>query len=158
MESSEFEAEMMDLAEPAPAWLSDPFGPGWDSVGQHVQTILDVWASDLWHGGPVSERSEDQLDQLVETVGRMERQMRSTWTEQEWQDHQSSWVISALPPGATLATQIAHFEYLLVMGWQAQVVHAYWNHLSPDDRRHQEEEIQECLRTSRPFSTPLTTQ
>lgn len=146
----------LEAIESEPVWLAEPFGPGWDDVGRHVQTILDVWGSDLWHGGPVSERSDDQLDLLIETLGRMERQMRATWPEQEWQDFQASWDVHQLPPAATLDTQIAHVEGRLVMGWQAQLVHAYWAHLPAEERQRQQDEIQEALRTSRPlFTTPF---
>lgn len=139
--------------EQPPAWMNEPFGPGWEEVAQHVDTIVEVWASPVWQGTPVSEQTQDQLVALTEAVTEAEAIMRQTWSAAAWANHQAAIQGRALPPEASLGDRIAHFEYRLVQAWQAQQVHAYWDQLSPDERARQQTHIQEVLSDLPPLSS-----
>jgi hypothetical protein len=137
-----------------PLWTTQPFGPGWEEVGEHVDTIVDIWASPVWvAGSAVSANTPAQLATLAETVNRAESAMRQSWLPKDWAEYQQIIETRSLPDKASLADQIAHFEYRLVQAWQAQQVHAYWAQLPADERERQQAAIRDEVND---LPSPLT--
>lgn len=137
-----------------PQWMTEPFGPGWEEVGQHVDTIVDIWSSANWQGGAVSEHTPAQLASIAEAVNRAEEFMRQSWSPESWTAHQEAMESRAVSPTSPLTDRIAYFEYRLVQAWQAQQVHAYWAQLSPEERASQQAQISEYLTGLPPSSLP----
>jgi hypothetical protein len=139
------------MASSDPAWMSHPFGLGWEEVDRHIQRIENVWDNPAFAGGAVSEKTEDQLTLLSAALQRMVRHMQATWPSEAWAAFRRT--LDPLPSRASLNEQIARIEYQLVNAWHAQQVQAYWSSLPEAERQRQQNQIQDYVNNLPPLSS-----